>query len=372
MTQFFLPKVPVFKCEKMALRMRKQKNGDHFFMPTSPQNDGLHVCFMHSSLLGGFWANFQKSHIEQSLRLVNSDMIWPTSHLLTVSPCNPDSSVWINPSITLCINQRREIHSVALEKYSWVYLRNTAWFILEQGPIQMSQSAPAKGEKYIQSLWRNRVGYIWQILHGFGSNKSSLEQGPIRMSQIAPTKVAISPPSSPPPLPSSVSPSKIDFNILVYSNFCNHATPQFLPQICNAYFSAYSELGYVRLKESLVLQHILFHPSKNWTLTAQKMAGQSNSFSPITFPALFPLKVTANMQSPPAGFTGNLSLPVTSAWVLQVWWKLGGFAYMHIFARYMHIFSKLFSTTNMHIFAKYMHIFSKLFSTANMHICGRK
>ena len=55
-----LAKVPVFRCQKMALRVPRQKNRDHFLMPTSPQNDVQHVCFMHLSLLGGFWANLKK------------------------------------------------------------------------------------------------------------------------------------------------------------------------------------------------------------------------------------------------------------------------------------------------------------------------
>ena len=52
--QALLPKVPVFNCQKMALRMPKQKNGDHFLMPTSPQNGGLHVGFMRLPLSGVF------------------------------------------------------------------------------------------------------------------------------------------------------------------------------------------------------------------------------------------------------------------------------------------------------------------------------
>ena len=55
-----LAKVPVFRCQKMALRVPRQKNRDHFLMPTSPQNDVQHVCFMHLSLLSGFWANLKK------------------------------------------------------------------------------------------------------------------------------------------------------------------------------------------------------------------------------------------------------------------------------------------------------------------------
>ena len=47
-------KVPVFMWQKMALRVPKQKNGDHFLVPTSPKNGGLHVCFMRLVLLGGF------------------------------------------------------------------------------------------------------------------------------------------------------------------------------------------------------------------------------------------------------------------------------------------------------------------------------
>ena len=58
-----LAKVPVFKRQKIALRVSKQKNEDHFSMPTSPQNGVEHVCFMRLALLGGIKANFQKSHI---------------------------------------------------------------------------------------------------------------------------------------------------------------------------------------------------------------------------------------------------------------------------------------------------------------------
>ena len=49
-----LAKVPVFKRQKIALRVPKQKNKDHFSMPTSPQNGVEHVCFMRLALLGGF------------------------------------------------------------------------------------------------------------------------------------------------------------------------------------------------------------------------------------------------------------------------------------------------------------------------------
>ena len=47
----FSPTVSIFKCQKMALRITKQKQkGD--------QNGGLQVCFVHLSILGGFQANF--------------------------------------------------------------------------------------------------------------------------------------------------------------------------------------------------------------------------------------------------------------------------------------------------------------------------
>ena len=49
-----LAKVPVFKCQKMALRAPKQKKRDHFSMPTSPQNGVEHVYFVRLALLGGF------------------------------------------------------------------------------------------------------------------------------------------------------------------------------------------------------------------------------------------------------------------------------------------------------------------------------
>ena len=45
---------PVFKCQKMALRVPNKKNGDHFLSPTTPQNGVRHVCFMRLALLGGF------------------------------------------------------------------------------------------------------------------------------------------------------------------------------------------------------------------------------------------------------------------------------------------------------------------------------
>ena len=35
---WLLPKVPVFNCQKMALRVPEQKNGDYFLIVTSPQN----------------------------------------------------------------------------------------------------------------------------------------------------------------------------------------------------------------------------------------------------------------------------------------------------------------------------------------------
>ena len=37
-----------------ALRWPKQKNGDYFLSPTTPQNGVQHVCFLCLSLLGGF------------------------------------------------------------------------------------------------------------------------------------------------------------------------------------------------------------------------------------------------------------------------------------------------------------------------------
>ena len=33
---------------------KKSKNGDHFLTPTTPQSDGIHVCFVRLLLLGGF------------------------------------------------------------------------------------------------------------------------------------------------------------------------------------------------------------------------------------------------------------------------------------------------------------------------------
>ena len=45
-----LPKVPGFKWQKMALPAPRQKNGDHFLTPTSPQNGAEHNCFMRLAL----------------------------------------------------------------------------------------------------------------------------------------------------------------------------------------------------------------------------------------------------------------------------------------------------------------------------------
>ena len=49
-----LAKVPVLKCQKMALRAPKQKKRDHFSTPTSPQNGAELVCFVRLALLGWF------------------------------------------------------------------------------------------------------------------------------------------------------------------------------------------------------------------------------------------------------------------------------------------------------------------------------
>ena len=46
-----LAKVPIFRCPKMGFRVPESKNRDHFFTPTSPQNSGVGVCFIHLPLL---------------------------------------------------------------------------------------------------------------------------------------------------------------------------------------------------------------------------------------------------------------------------------------------------------------------------------
>ena len=46
-----LAKVPIFGCPKMGLQVPESKNWDHFFTPTSPQNGGVGVCFIHLPLL---------------------------------------------------------------------------------------------------------------------------------------------------------------------------------------------------------------------------------------------------------------------------------------------------------------------------------
>ena len=51
-----LTKVPVLKCQKMALRVPKPKIRDHFLMP---KNGGSNICFMRLALLDGFKANFK-------------------------------------------------------------------------------------------------------------------------------------------------------------------------------------------------------------------------------------------------------------------------------------------------------------------------
>ena len=52
--RLLLPKVPIFKWQKMALPAPRQKNRDHFLTPTSPKNNVEHVCFRRLALLGGF------------------------------------------------------------------------------------------------------------------------------------------------------------------------------------------------------------------------------------------------------------------------------------------------------------------------------
>ena len=51
----------LFQVPKMGLLAPKSKNEDHFFTQTSPKNGGLHICFVRLSLLGGFYANFEKN-----------------------------------------------------------------------------------------------------------------------------------------------------------------------------------------------------------------------------------------------------------------------------------------------------------------------
>ena len=47
-------KVPDFGYQKMGLGVPEIKNGDQFFMATSPQNGGIDVCVASLPLLGGF------------------------------------------------------------------------------------------------------------------------------------------------------------------------------------------------------------------------------------------------------------------------------------------------------------------------------
>ena len=64
------------------------------------------------------------------------------------------------------------------------------------------------------------------------------------------------------------------FWIFLYSNFRNYAPPPFLPQICPPFFwgqfSQNSLVGDAWLKASLVLQHSLYYPLKNWALLVPK------------------------------------------------------------------------------------------------------
>ena len=53
-TMLCLPKVPVFRCQKMALWVPIQKNRDHFLMPISPQNGEGLLRFRRLALFGGF------------------------------------------------------------------------------------------------------------------------------------------------------------------------------------------------------------------------------------------------------------------------------------------------------------------------------
>ena len=46
-----LPKIAQFGYQKMVLWLAETENGDHFFMPTSPQNGGLDICFMRFPIL---------------------------------------------------------------------------------------------------------------------------------------------------------------------------------------------------------------------------------------------------------------------------------------------------------------------------------
>ena len=66
--QTLFQKVPYFGYQKWDFE-RPNKNGNHFFMPISPQIDGIAICLMCLSLLCEFYANFEL--------LLLLDCYWP-------------------------------------------------------------------------------------------------------------------------------------------------------------------------------------------------------------------------------------------------------------------------------------------------------
>ena len=60
---FFSSKMAHFSYQKMVLRSAETKNRGHFFMPTSPQNDELHVCHLCCVFTAFGWISNQFSNL---------------------------------------------------------------------------------------------------------------------------------------------------------------------------------------------------------------------------------------------------------------------------------------------------------------------
>ena len=68
-TQSWTLSEAVSESPKMGLGMPEIKNGDHFFILTSPTNGGIDINLMRLSLLGVFEANYETKLIPKSLLL---------------------------------------------------------------------------------------------------------------------------------------------------------------------------------------------------------------------------------------------------------------------------------------------------------------
>ena len=121
----------------------------------------------------------------------------------------------------------------------------------------------------------------------------------------------------------------------MYSNFRNYAPPSFLPQICPPFFwgqfSQNSMVGDAWLKASLVLQHSLYYPLKNWALLVPKYGRAVKS--------IYSYNLFSSFATKKWHFYRKYAPPPDTAWLQSIWGsssKQANFVIKNIFP-YAHI-----------------------------------